>query len=52
MPLKIETTSFKMPDDEMSCGDFVIRFEHKFIRNIFTNEQIQWSDDLNCLENY
>ena len=52
MPLKIERTSFKMPDDEMSYGDFVIRFEHKFIRNIFTNEQIQQSDDLNCLENY
>ena len=52
MPLKIEPTSFKMPDDEMSYGDFVIRFEHKFIRNIFTNEQIQQSDDLNCLENY
>ena len=52
MPLKIEPTSFKMPDDEMSYGDFAIRFEHKFIRNIFTNEQIQQSDDLNCLENY
>ena len=52
MPLKIEPTSFKMPDNEMSYGDFVIRFEHKFIRNIFTNEQIQQSDDLNCLENY
>ena len=37
MPLKIEPTSFKMPDDEMSYGDLSIRFEHKFIRNIFTN---------------
>ena len=41
MPLKIEPTSFKTPDDEMSCGVFVIQFEHKFIRNIFTNDQIQ-----------
>ena len=41
MPLKIEPTSFKTPDDEMSYGVFVIQFEHKFIRNIFTNDQIQ-----------
>ena len=41
MPLKIEPTSFKMPDDEMSYGVFVIQFEHKFVRNIFTNDQIQ-----------
>ena len=34
MPLKIETTSFETPDDEMTYGDFVIRFQHKFIRNI------------------
>ena len=52
MPLKIEPTSFKMPGDEMSYGDFFIQFEYKFIRNIFTNEKIQQSDDLNCLENY
>ena len=36
MPLKIETTSFETPDDEMTYGDFVIRFQHKFIRNICT----------------
>ena len=52
MPLKIEPTSFKTPDDELSYGDFVIWFEQKFIRNIFANEQLQESDDLNCLENY
>ena len=31
MPLKNKPTSFKIPDDEMSYGDFVIRIEHKFI---------------------
>ena len=51
MPLKIEPTSFKTNDDEMSYSDFVVWFERKFIKNIFTNEQIQQSDDLNCLEN-
>ena len=29
-PLKIQSTNFKTPDDEMSFGDFVIRYEHKF----------------------
>ena len=38
MPLKIETTSFETSDDEMTYGDFVIRFQHKFIRNIYTIE--------------
>ena len=52
MPLKIETTSFETSDDEMTYGDFVIRFQHKFIRNIYTIEQIKQLDDLNCLENY
>ena len=52
MPLKIEPTSFETPDDEMTYGDFVIRFEHTFIRNIYTIEQIKQSDDLKCLENY
>ena len=36
----------------MSYDVFVIRFEHKFITNIFTNDQIKQSNDLNCLENY
>ena len=52
MPLKIEPTSFETPDDEMTYSDFVIRFEHTFIRNIYTIEQIKQSDDLKCLENY
>ena len=38
MLLNIEPTSFEMPYDEMTYGDFVIRFEHKFTRNIHTIE--------------
>ena len=52
MPLKIEPTSFETPDDEMLYGDFVIRFQHKFIRNIYTYEQIKKSDDLKSLKSY
>ena len=36
----------------MSFGDFVIRFEHTFLRNIYTIEQIQDSDHLNNIESY
>ena len=44
MSLKIEPTSSETLDDEITFGEFVIRyllFEHKFIRNIYTIEQIK-----------
>ena len=44
LPLKVEPTNFKTPDDEMSYGGFIIRYEHKFLRNIYTEKQIQNSD--------
>ena len=40
-PIKLEPTNFQTPDDEMSFGDFVIRYEHKFLRNIYTEKQIK-----------
>ena len=52
MPLKVEPTNFKTLDDEMSFGDFVIRYEHKFLKNIYTNEQIKDSYHLKDLESY
>ena len=52
MPLRIDPTNFKMPDNEMTYRDFVIRFEHKFIRNIYTSEQIKESLNLETLGNY
>ena len=52
MPLRVEPTNFKTPDNEMTYGDFVICFEHKFIRNINTSEQIKESHHLETLENY
>ena len=39
-PLKIQLTNFKTPDDEMSFGDFVIHYEHKFLTNIYTEKEI------------
>ena len=52
MPLKVESTNFKTPDDEMSFGDFVIHYEHKFLRNIYTNEQIKDLYHFKDLESY
>ena len=45
-PLKIQPTNFKTPDDEMSFGDSVSRYEHKFLRNIYTEKEIRDSDHI------
>ena len=39
-----------MPDDEMSFGDFVIRYEHKFLRNIYTEKEMKDSDHVKDLK--
>ena len=49
LPLRVEPT---MPDYEMTYGDFIICFEHKFIRNIYIISQIKESDHLETLGNY
>ena len=36
----------------MSFGDFVIRYEHKFLRNICTEKQINDSEHVKDLESY
>ena len=52
MPPKIDLTNHKMPSMEMSYGDFFIRFERKFIRNIYSDEELVESTQINTLENY
>ena len=34
MPLKIDPITHQTPNDEMSYGDFFIRYEHKLFRRI------------------
>ena len=51
-PLKIQPTNFKTPDDEMFFGDFVICYEHKFLRNIYTEKEINDSEHIKDLESY
>ena len=50
--MKVEPTNFKTPDDEISFGDFVIPYEHKLLRNIYTNGQIKDLYNLIDLESY
>ena len=33
-PMKLEPTNYLTADCQMSFGDFIIRYEHKFLRNI------------------
>ena len=51
-PMKLELTNHTTPDNEMTFGDFIIRYEHKFLRNISTTEQIEQSDHIKNLESY
>ena len=41
LPLKVGPTNFKTPDDEMSYGDFVIRYEHKFLKKFTHMNQLK-----------
>ena len=50
MPLRVEPTSSETPEDEVTFGDFIVRFEHKFIKNIYKYEQIKDSHHLETLE--
>ena len=50
--LKVEPTNYQTPDDDMAFCDFIIRYEHKFLRNIYTKEQINYSSDTKDLQSY
>ena len=52
MPLKIDPTNHKSLNNEMTYGVFFIRFEHKFLRNIYSYDELTQSEDICSLENY
>ena len=52
MLLKIEATNHNTPNPKMSYGDFFIRFQHKFLRNIYSDEEIQQSPQICTLQKY
>ena len=52
MPISVSPTTPQKPNSEMTYGDFIICYKYKFIRNIYTEEQLDWSDDLKSLDAY
>ena len=39
-PMRLEPTNLQTPNSAMTYGDFVIRFEHTFLRNIFSEQEL------------
>ena len=50
--MKLEPTNSLTPDSAMTYGDFVICFEHTFLRNIYTEEQLRSAKHTRDLQNY
>ena len=50
--MRLEPTNSQTPNSEMTYGDFVIRFEHTFLRNIFREEQLCSAEQIKTLQNY
>ena len=41
-----------MNSGKITYGDFIIQKEHKFLRNVLSNEDLQKSDSIKSLESY
>ena len=50
--MKMEPANYLTPENKMTFGDFIIRYEHKFLRNIYTTEEIQKSGHIKNLQCY
>ena len=51
-PLKTDPIGLDAPNNEMSYGDFFIRYEHKFLRNIYSKEPLASSSQIKTLKDY
>ena len=51
-PLKIDLIGLDVPNNEMSYGDFCIWYEHKFLRNIYSKEQLESAPQMKILQEY
>ena len=45
--LKIDLLGYNVPNSEMSYSNFFIRYEYKFLRNIYSDSEIAESSQ-NC----
>ena len=52
MSLRPIFSSTSTPNNEMYYGDFIIRYKYAFLKNIFSEEQLQNSNDLKSLDSY
>ena len=50
--MKLEPINHTTPDNEITFGNFISQYEHKFLRNIYTTEKIEQSDHIKNLESY
>ena len=51
-PIQINAKGPHVPNPKMSYTDFYIRFEHTFLRNIYSREELASSTYLSIFENY
>ena len=52
MSLRPSFSSPNTPNDKMYYGDYIIRYEYKFLKNIFSQEQLETSSQLKSIEAY
>ena len=50
--LDVAPTSFDTSNDKMTYGDFYIHYEYKFLRNIYSQHDLQKSEGIDILKNY
>ena len=51
-PLKIDPVGPDVSNNEMSSSDFYIRYEHKFLRNTYSKEQLKSAPQIKTLQEY
>ena len=51
-PLKIDPIGLDVPNNVMSYADCFIRCEHKFLRTIYSKEQLESSPEIKTLKGY
>ena len=50
--MKIDPIGPDVSNNKMSYGDFFIRYEHKFLRNIYTKEQLASAPQIKTWKEY
>ena len=51
-PLHVNPTTFDVEKEKMSYGDFIIKKEHKFLRNIFSKKELMSSAAIKNLQSF